>query len=82
MDRKIKIIPEQIFAHHALAVFVVERGRKCGRESAHGIVAVPAANEMGPQSEPLVGDVPIERIEVAMESVQIEGVRGLERDAL
>ncbi|MCY1380692.1 hypothetical protein D9M69_685360 [compost metagenome] len=82
MDRKIKIVAEQILAHHALAVFVVQRGREGGRESAHGIVAIPAANKMGPQGEPLVCDVPIERVEVAMESIQVEGVRGLEGDPL
>lgn len=31
------------------------------------IVAIPAPNEMGPDREPLIGNISIERVEVAME---------------
>ncbi len=79
--RQVKLIAEQILAHHALAVLVVERGGKRRREGPVRIAVIASADEVRPQGKPFIGDISVERIQITMEGIQIENVRGFERNS-
>ena len=81
-ERQIEIVLEQLLAGHAGAVLGIEPGGEGVRELAVGILVRPAPDDMRPQRQALVADIAQQRIEIAMQRVDIADIGGLERDAV
>ncbi len=62
----IEIVAEQVLADHARPILVVEAAREAVLKFAFRILVIAATDHMGPQCKPFIGNIAIERVEIAM----------------
>ncbi|MBB2835662.1 UNVERIFIED_ORG: hypothetical protein GGD51_005847 [Rhizobium esperanzae] len=71
---EVKIVAKQVFPHHALAVSRVQTVGEGIGEASLGISIVAAAHHMRPERQPLVSDIAIERVQAAVQAVEVPDV--------
>jgi hypothetical protein len=72
------LVDEHALGSHPRTIFFVQFGREVRAELAFGIVIDRAANDVGPEREPVVGNVAPGAVELLMPVVEVDRIRGLE----